>query len=82
MYLITYQDSSEPLYLSKKLDTALEFTDKCTGANDINPKSTRIAYTELNKKKTRATLFASVSYMFNSNDLDCITYSIWKINEE
>jgi hypothetical protein len=82
MYLITYQDSSEPLSLCNQLDNALEFTDKLTGANDKYPKSTRIAYTELNKIKTRATLFASVSYMFNSNDLDCITYSIWKINEE
>jgi hypothetical protein len=82
MYLITYQDSLEPLSFCKKLDNALEFTDKWTGANDKYPKSTRIAYTELNKKKTRATLVASVSYMFNSNDLDCITYSIWKINEE
>jgi hypothetical protein len=82
MYLLTYQDSTEPLFITKTKDKALEFADEWTGANDKYPKSTRISYTELNFRKTRATLHANISYMFNSNDMDCINYTIWKLDEE
>jgi hypothetical protein len=82
MYLLTYQNSKEPLFFSNSLDRILDYTDELTGANEKFPKSNRISYSENEVKKERPSIFASVSYMFNTNILECVNYSIWIINEE
>ena len=83
MYITTYQDGYEPLFISNSLDSVLDFLDGWTGASEFHGNfSHRLSYTELNKQMSKSILFAIVIYRYNNADMECINYNIWKLDEK